>query len=132
MKTKGHGTIKKSKAYGAIGTLLLSGVLVAAMGTTAVQADETVENSSATATDSEVSVGDTKTSETEANKTVISDSAESTTPVEVEKTTETSSTTENTDAEVVKPAESTVQKRQKQKLLVRQVCQKRQKQKLLV
>ena len=125
MKTKGHGTIKKSKAYGAIGTLLLSGVLVAAMGTTAVQADETVENSSATetlastpqvatestaatATDSEVSVGDTKTSETEANKTVISDSAESTTPVEVEKTTETSSTTENTDAEVVKPAESTV------------------------
>ena len=125
MKTKGHGTIKKSKAYGAIGTLLLSGVLVAAMGTTAVQADETVENSSATetlastlqvatestaatATDSEVSVGDTKTSETEANKTVISDSAESTTPVEVETTTETSSTTENTDAEVVKPAESTV------------------------
>ena len=125
MKTKGHGTIKKSKAYGAIGTLLLSGVLVAAMGTTAVQADETVENSSATetlastpqvatestaatATDSEVSVGDTKTSETEANKTVISDSAKSTTPVEVEKTTETSSTTENTDAEVVKPAESTV------------------------
>ncbi|WP_304473812.1 GBS Bsp-like repeat-containing protein [uncultured Streptococcus sp.] len=125
MKTKGHGTIKKSKAYGAIGTLLLSGVLVAAMGITAVQADETVENSSATetlastlqvatestaatATDSEVSVGDTKTSETEANKTVISDSAESTTPVEVEKTTETSSTTENTDAEVVKPAESTV------------------------
>ena len=125
MKTKGHGTIKKSKAYGAIGTLLLSGVLVAAMGTTAVQADETVENSSATetlastpqvatestaatTTDSEVSVGDTKTSETEANKTVISDSAESTTPVEVEKTTETSSTTENTDAEVVKPAESTV------------------------
>ena len=125
MKTKGHGTIKKSKAYGAIGTLLLSGVLVAAMGTTAVQADETVENSSATetlastlqvatestaatATDSEVSVGDTKTSETEANKTVSSDSAESTTPVEVEKTTETSSTTENTDAEVVKPAESTV------------------------
>ena len=125
MKTKGHGTIKKSKAYGAIGTLLLSGILVTAMGTTAVQADETVENSSATetlastpqvatestaatATDSEVSVGDTKTSETEANKTVISDSAESTTPVEVEKTTETSSTTENTDAEVVKPAESTV------------------------
>lgn len=125
MKTKGHGTIKKSKAYGAIGTLLLSGVLVAAMGTTAVQADETVENSSATetlastlqvatestaatATDSEVSVGDTKTSETEANKTVISDSAKSTTPVEVEKTTETSSTTENTDAEVVKLAESTV------------------------
>ena len=103
----------------------MSGVLVAAMGTTAVQADETVENSSATetlastpqvatestaatTTDSEVSVGDTKTSETEANKTVISDSAESTTPVEVEKTTETSSTTENTDAEVVKPAESTV------------------------
>lgn len=125
MKTKGHGTIKKSKAQGAIGTLLLSGVLVAAMGTTAVQADETVENSSATetlastpqvatestaatTTDSEVSVGDTKTSETEANKTVNSDSAESTTPVEVEKTTETSSTTENTDAEVVKPAESTV------------------------
>lgn len=91
MKTKGHGTIKKSKAYGAIGTLLLSGVLVAAMGTTAVQADETVENSSATeilastpqvatestaatATDSEVSVGDTKTSETEAK--VISEDAE--------------------------------------------------------
>lgn len=28
MKIKGHGTIKKSKAYGAIGTLLLSGALI--------------------------------------------------------------------------------------------------------
>lgn len=26
MRQKGHGTIKKSKAYGAIGTLLLSGL----------------------------------------------------------------------------------------------------------
>ncbi|MCO4467552.1 hypothetical protein Si133o_01554 [Streptococcus infantarius subsp. infantarius] len=28
MRVKGHGTIKKSKAYGVIGTLLLSGVLL--------------------------------------------------------------------------------------------------------
>ena len=47
MKQKGHGTIKKSKAYGAIGTLLLSGVLIATLGAASVSADETtvtVEN----------------------------------------------------------------------------------------
>ncbi|PHV57509.1 cell surface protein [Streptococcus macedonicus] len=47
MERKGHGTIKKSKAYGAIGTLLLSGVLIATLGTASVSADETtvtVEN----------------------------------------------------------------------------------------
>lgn len=51
MKQKGHGTIKKSKAYGAIGTLLLSGALIAALGTTNVSADETtvtVENDTTT------------------------------------------------------------------------------------
>ena len=42
MKQKGHGTIKKSKAYGAIGTLLLSGVLIATLGTASISADETV------------------------------------------------------------------------------------------
>ena len=47
MERKGHGTIKKSKAYGAIGTLLLSGVLIATLGAASVSADETtvtVEN----------------------------------------------------------------------------------------
>ena len=47
MERKGHGTIKKSKAYGAIGTLLLSGALIATLGTASVSADETtvtVEN----------------------------------------------------------------------------------------
>ncbi|MCY7191140.1 GBS Bsp-like repeat-containing protein [Streptococcus gallolyticus] len=48
MKQKGHGTIKKSKAYGAIGTLLLSGALIAALGTTNVSADETSVNTAAT------------------------------------------------------------------------------------
>ena len=48
MKQKGHGTIKKSKAYGAIGTLLLSGVLIAALGTTNVSADETSVDTAAT------------------------------------------------------------------------------------
>ncbi|RCW15879.1 cell surface protein, partial [Streptococcus gallolyticus] len=42
MEEKGHGTIKKSKAYGAIGTLLLSGALIATLGTASVSADETV------------------------------------------------------------------------------------------
>jgi len=41
MKLKGHGTIKKSKAYGAIGTLLLSGALIVTLGTASVSADET-------------------------------------------------------------------------------------------
>ena len=51
MKLKGHGTIKKSKAYGAIGTLLLSGALIATLGTASVSADETtvtVENDATT------------------------------------------------------------------------------------
>lgn len=48
MKQKGHGTIKKSKAYGAIGTLLLSGALIAALGTTNVSADETSVDTAAT------------------------------------------------------------------------------------
>ena len=45
MRVKGHGTIKKSKAYGTIGTLLLSGVVLATLsvGTTSVDADEVVE-----------------------------------------------------------------------------------------
>ena len=46
-RRKGHGTIKKSKAYGAIGTLLLSGALIATLGAASVSADETtvtVEN----------------------------------------------------------------------------------------
>lgn len=48
MKQKGHGTIKKSRAYGAIGTLLLSGALIAALGTTNVSADETSVDTAAT------------------------------------------------------------------------------------
>ncbi|WP_423215601.1 GBS Bsp-like repeat-containing protein [Streptococcus equinus] len=45
MKVKGHGTIKKSKAYGAIGTLILLGSLSFALGTTSISADEiTSEN----------------------------------------------------------------------------------------
>ena len=45
MRVKGHGTIKKSKAYGTIGTLLLSGVALATLsvGTTSIDADEVVE-----------------------------------------------------------------------------------------
>lgn len=41
MKQKGHGTIKKSKAYGVIGTLFLSVALIATLGTASVSADET-------------------------------------------------------------------------------------------
>lgn len=47
MERKGHGTIKRSKAYGVVGTLLLSGVLIATLGAASVSADETtvtVEN----------------------------------------------------------------------------------------
>ncbi|SFR61947.1 hypothetical protein SAMN05216416_0212 [Streptococcus equinus] len=47
MRVKGHGTIKKSKAYGVIGTLLLSGVLLTAIGTGGVCADEVQASTSA-------------------------------------------------------------------------------------
>ncbi len=40
MKIKGHGTIKKSKAYGVIGTLLLSAALIVSFGNESVSADE--------------------------------------------------------------------------------------------
>ena len=43
MRVKGHGTIKISKAYGAIGTLLLSGVLFL-VGTSGAYADEAQTN----------------------------------------------------------------------------------------
>ena len=43
MRVKGHGTIKISKAYGAIGTLLLSGVLFL-VGTSGAYADEAQPN----------------------------------------------------------------------------------------
>lgn len=48
MKQKGHGTIKKSKAYGAIGTLLLSGALIVTLGTASVSADDTSVDTAAT------------------------------------------------------------------------------------
>ena len=43
MRVKGHGTIKTSKAYGAIGTLLLSGVLFL-VRTSGAYADEAQPN----------------------------------------------------------------------------------------
>ena len=48
MRVKGHGTIKKSKAYGVIGTLLLSGVLLTTFGANGVCADEVQASTSAT------------------------------------------------------------------------------------
>lgn len=48
MRVKGHGTIKKSKAQGVIGTLLLSGVLLTAIGAGGVCADEVQASTSAT------------------------------------------------------------------------------------
>ncbi|MDO4666629.1 MAG: GBS Bsp-like repeat-containing protein [Streptococcus sp.] len=44
METKGHGTIKKSKAYGVVGVLLLFGILFATVGTSGVSADEATSN----------------------------------------------------------------------------------------
>lgn len=44
MDIKGHGTIKKSKAYGTIGTLLLSGLLLASVNAGTVKADENTVN----------------------------------------------------------------------------------------
>ncbi|VEE22524.1 cell surface-associated protein autolysin [Streptococcus equinus] len=46
MKIKGHGTIKKSKAYGVIGTLLLSAALIVSFGNESVSADEVTNTSS--------------------------------------------------------------------------------------
>ena len=43
MRVKGHGTIKTSRAYGAMGTLLLSGVLFL-VGTSGAYADEAQTN----------------------------------------------------------------------------------------
>ena len=45
MKIKGHGTIKKSKAYGVIGTLLLSAALIVSFGNESVSADEVTNTS---------------------------------------------------------------------------------------
>jgi hypothetical protein len=53
MRVKGHGTIKKSKAYGAIGTLLLSGVLFLA-GTSGAYADEAQTNAAVDSVQMEV------------------------------------------------------------------------------
>lgn len=44
MKIKGHGTIKKSKAYGVIGTLLLSAALIVSFGNESVSADEELKD----------------------------------------------------------------------------------------
>lgn len=71
MKLKGHGTIKKSKAYGAIGTLLLSGALIVTLGTTSVSADETtttIENDTITEL-----VVDSSTTEVEADNETTSE-----------------------------------------------------------
>ena len=73
MKQKGHGTIKKSKAYGAIGTLLLSGVLIATLGAASVSADETtvtVEN------DTTELVADSSATEAENNEVVTETEAD--------------------------------------------------------
>ena len=66
-RRKGHGTIKKSKAYGAIGTLLLSGALIATLGAASVSADETtvtVEN------DTTELVADSSATEAENNEVI--------------------------------------------------------------
>lgn len=73
MERKGHGTIKKSKAYGAIGTLLLSGVLIATLGAASVSADETtvtVEN------DTTELVADSSATEAENNEVVTETEAD--------------------------------------------------------
>lgn len=116
MERKGHGTIKKSKAYGAIGTLLLSGVLIATLGTASVSADETtvtVENdtteliadSSATeaennevATETEAVVGEEASQETvtvnDEQETVAEDNQTDIQEQEVSDTTTDSETSE--------------------------------------
>ncbi len=73
MERKGHGTIKKSKTYGAIGTLLLSGVLIATLGAASVSADETtatVEN------DTTELVADSSATEAENNEVVTETEAD--------------------------------------------------------
>lgn len=116
MERKGHGTIKKSKAYGAIGTLLLSGVLIATLGAASVSADETtvtVENdmtelvadSSATeaennevATETEAVVGEEASQETvtvnDEQETVAEDNQTDIQEQEVSDTTTDSETSE--------------------------------------
>ena len=116
MERKGHGTIKKSKAYGAIGTLLLSGVLIATLGAASVSADETtvtVENdmtelvadSSATeaennevATETEAVVGEEASQETvtinDEQETVAEDNQTDIQEKEVSDTTTDSETSE--------------------------------------
>lgn len=115
-RRKGHGTIKKSKAYGAIGTLLLSCALIATLGAASVSADETtvtVENdmtelvadSSATeaennevATETEAVVGEEASQETvtinDEQETVAEDNQTDIQEQEVSDTTTDSETSE--------------------------------------
>ncbi|AND79709.1 GBS Bsp-like repeat-containing protein [Streptococcus pantholopis] len=76
MEIKGHGTIKKSKAYGAIGTLLLSGVLLFAAGGGTVKADETVCHSDTAESVLATASVPADNSSTALSDAVIADSAE--------------------------------------------------------
>lgn len=129
MERKGHGTIKKSKAYGAIGTLLLSGVLIATLGTASVSADETtvtVENdtteliadSSATeaennevATETEAVVGEEASQETvtvnDEQETVAEDNQAAVQGQEVADTTTDSKTSETSSSDSEESSQAT-------------------------
>ena len=91
MKLKGHGTIKKSKAYGAIGTLLLSGALIATLGAASVSADETmvtVENDTTElVADSSATEAENNEVATEAEAVVGEEASQETVTVNDEQTT---------------------------------------------
>lgn len=125
MEIKGHGTIKKSKAYGTIGTLLLSGALIATLGTANVNADETtnlesdniielVTDSSTVENDSNVTVDSQATVTTDENQSAAvtdtqtdSTASDDQTTVDTAKKSEAEASEENATESVANDSQAT-------------------------
>ena len=114
MKQKGHGTIKKSKAYGVIGTLFLSGALIATLGTASVSADETtIETNTTTelvtdsvATEAENNEAATETEPVVSEETVTVNDEQETVSEDNQADVQEQMTTDNADSETAKDVSS--------------------------
>ncbi len=114
MKQKGHGTIKKSKAYGVIGTLFLSGALIATLGTASVSADETtIETNTTTelvtdsvATEAENNEAATETEPVVSEEIVTVNDEQETVSEDNQADVQEQMTTDNADSETAKDVSS--------------------------
>lgn len=114
MKQKGHGTIKKSKAYGVIGTLFLSGALIATLGTACVSADETtIETNTTTelvtdsvATEAENNEAATETEPVVSEEIVTVNDEQETVSEDNQADVQEQMTTDNADSETAKDVSS--------------------------